>query len=64
MSKWLPDPSIRPDPEYTPEWAAPRPECTDDDGAEFTLPPGTHSPDAPLSPLARMRRGETGERVG
>lgn len=61
--KWLPDPNTRPDPEYIPEWAGPPP-TPDDEGAEFSLPPGTYSPDAPLSPVQRMRRGETGERVG
>jgi redox-sensitive bicupin YhaK (pirin superfamily) len=64
MSKMLPDPNTRPDPNYRPEWAAPLPSGTDDEGAEFSLPPGKDSRDAPLSPLRRMRRGETGGRVG
>jgi hypothetical protein len=60
--KMLPDPNVRPDPDYVPAWAAPVP-AADDGRAEFTVPPGTDSPNAPLSPLRRMRSGETGERV-
>lgn len=51
------------DPFELPSWSEPLP-SGDDEGAEFTLPPGVVGPDAPLSPIERMRRGDTDPRVG
>lgn len=61
--KWLPDPYTRPDPDYLPEWAPDRPSSSKDEG-EFSVGSDTDHPNAPLSPLAKMRLGDTGRRVG